>query len=112
MGFGALPKKVVRMIVNKFIKQLNAQIIDKDVEIIADDASKDWLSERGYKPEFGAREMSRVIHRELKQPLADMMLFGDLQNGGYAKISVETVVNEETGKEKKQLKITAEPKPE
>ena len=109
--FGALPKKVVRMIVNKFIKQLNAQIVDKDVEIIADEASKDWLSERGYKPEFGAREMSRVIHRELKQPLAEIMLFGDLQDGGYAKVTVETALNPETGKEEEKLKITAEPKP-
>ncbi|MEC7984198.1 MAG: AAA family ATPase, partial [Myxococcota bacterium] len=110
--FGALPQEVVRMIVDKFIGRLNAQIIDKGVEIVANNESKDWLSERGYKPEFGAREMSRVIHRELKQPLAEIMLFGDLQNGGFANISVETTVDEKTGKEVKALKITAEPKPE
>merc|ERR1712072_807919 len=87
--FKPLPVEVVRMIVDKFLGQLNAQVVDKEVKIVADEKAKDWLCKRGYKPEFGAREMSRVIHRYIKQPLADMMLFGDLQNGGVAEISTE-----------------------
>ena len=87
--FQPLPVDVVRLIVDKFVGQLNAQVVDRNVTIELDEQAKDWLCKRGYKPEFGAREMSRVIHRHIKQPLADMMLFGDLQDGGVAKVSTE-----------------------
>ncbi len=92
--FGPLPEEVVALIVDKFIGQLNEQIIDRSVRIELTEAARSWLAERGYKPEFGAREMSRVIHKSIKQPLADLMLFGALKDGGIA----EVVVAEEEGK--------------
>jgi ATP-dependent Clp protease ATP-binding subunit ClpA len=42
----------------------------------------------GYKPEYGAREMNRVILKHIKRPLADMMLFGDLKSGGVCVIDL------------------------
>ena len=88
--FGSLPASVVRMVVDKFLGQLNTLTADKDVTITATDEVKDWLAELGYKPEFGAREMNRVIHREVKLQLAEQMLFGALEHGGEAKLSLET----------------------
>ena len=90
VSFDSLPQAVVRMVVDKFLGQLNAQTMDRNVTIEADDAVKNWLAELGYKPEYGAREMSRVIHREVKLKLADMMLFGVLQNGGKAQLTLES----------------------
>jgi ATP-dependent Clp protease ATP-binding subunit ClpA len=84
--FQPLPVDIVRMVVDKFLGQLNTQCIESDVTIEASEEVKTWLSEAGYKPEFGAREMSRVIYREVKLKLADIMLFGALQNGGVAKL--------------------------
>jgi len=46
------------------------------------------MAKIGYKPEFGAREMGRVIHHQIKQPLAELMLFGVLQEGGVARVSL------------------------
>ena len=88
ISFGALPATVVRRIVDKFLKDLNDQIIDRNVRVEAAEDALDWLAERGYKPEFGAREMGRVIHKHIKQPLADLMLFGALEHGGVAWLSV------------------------
>ena len=105
--FASLPPEVVRMVVDKFLGQLNRQTLDRNVKIEANDEVKNWLGEIGYKPEFGAREMSRVIYREVKVKLADMMLFGALEHGGTAHLSLV----EENGK--KSIHITgvpAEPK--
>ena len=71
-------------------------------------AAEDWLAEKGYKPEFGAREMGRVIHRELKTELSEQILFGDLQDGGIAHLSMEEKTDE-AGKKSKKIKITAQP---
>ena len=93
------------MIVDKFIGQLNEQIQDRNVKIVIDDNAAEWLQKRGYKPEFGAREMSRVIHKHIKQPLADLMLFGELQHGGIAHVKTSEV------DDKTELIIVAEASP-
>ncbi len=87
--FGALPPEVVRQVVHKFVGQLSAQIADRNVTIQLTEAAVDWLAQKGYRPEFGAREMARVIHQHIKRPLADHMLFGALQKGGVAEVDVE-----------------------
>lgn len=89
VSFDSLPIEVVRMVVDKFLGELNEQTLEKNVRVEATLEVKDWLAELGYKPEFGAREMHRVIHREVKLPLADFMLFGELQDGGIARLTLE-----------------------
>jgi ATP-dependent Clp protease ATP-binding subunit ClpA len=86
--FGALPGAVVRQIVDKFVAELAAQIADRQVRLEVDEDARVWLGERGYKPEFGAREMGRIIHQHIKRPLADLMLFGALKDGGTARVSL------------------------
>ena len=86
---------------DKFVLQLQEQVEERSVTIEVTPAAHDWLAEHGYKPEFGAREMGRMIHQHIKRPLADMMLFGDLQQGGTAIIDVaddELVVRVKTEK--------------
>ena len=92
------------MVVDKFISQLELQVTERNVKIEATNDAKDWLSKRGYKPEFGAREMGRVVHKHIKQPLAELMLFGELQDGGVALIDLGT---DEDGQEK--LIVSAKP---
>ena len=108
--FDSLPREVVRMVVDKFLGELNAQTMERNVRIEASLAVKDWLSELGYKPEFGAREMNRVIHREVKLPLADFMLFGLLQDGGIARLELETdeTARDKDDNPKKKIVIVAE----
>ena len=86
--FATLPPEVVRMVVDKFIMQLEAQLTDRNVEIDLDAAARDWLSKKGYHPTFGARPLARVVQEEIKKPLADHLLFGDLTSGGIVKVTV------------------------
>ena len=53
------------------------------------DAARRWLADKGYDPRMGARPMARVIQDEIKQVLADELLFGKLTSGGRVKIDVK-----------------------
>ena len=108
--FDTLAEEVVVLIVDKFIEELNEQILERNVRIVPDAAARQWLGSRGYKPEFGAREMSRVIHQYIKQPLADLMLFGELKKGGIANLVVVTEKDED-GADAEVIKIVVEPLP-
>jgi ATP-dependent Clp protease ATP-binding subunit ClpA len=81
---------VVRLVADKFLRELALQIQDRNVAIEATEAAREWLTEKGYRPEFGAREMGRLIHQQVKRKLADLMLFGELLLGGTAIVDVES----------------------
>lgn len=87
--FTALGPDTVGRVVDKFILQLEAQLSDRNVTIALTDAARSWLAERGYTPEFGARPLARVIQQNVKQPLAEELLFGQLKNGGHVKVRLE-----------------------
>jgi ATP-dependent Clp protease ATP-binding subunit ClpA len=53
------------------------------------DSARKWLAAKGYDIQMGARPMARVIQDEIKQVLANELLFGDLTEGGSVKIDVE-----------------------
>lgn len=80
--FNALDLENIKLVVDKFIKELNAQIAEKKVTVTLDDAAREWLAKNGFDPKFGARPMSRLIHEKIKQPLAQEILFGELAEGG------------------------------
>ncbi|MCB9945018.1 MAG: ATP-dependent Clp protease ATP-binding subunit ClpA [Geminicoccaceae bacterium] len=86
--FSGLSAVVIRSVVEKFIRQLAAQLADRRVSIELDDAAMDWLAEHGFDPLYGARPLARVIEDNIKKPLADELLFGDLSKGGKVLVTV------------------------
>jgi hypothetical protein len=54
-----------------------------------DDAARAWLGRNGYDERFGARPLARVIQETVKKPLADELLFGELQGGGRVRVVVD-----------------------
>lgn len=86
--FSALKQENMLRIVEKFIGQLNAQAGEKGVIIDLDDEAKNYLARKGYDPKMGARPLGRLIQNELTKPLSRMMLFGELKQGGTAKVTV------------------------
>jgi len=84
--FGALAPEAVERVVDKFITELDAQLLARRVTIQLSPAARRWLAERGYDPTFGARPMARLIQTEIKRVLADEMLFGRLKDGGRVEI--------------------------
>jgi ATP-dependent Clp protease ATP-binding subunit ClpA len=96
IGFDHLPTDVVRMVVEKFIMQLEAQLAERQVIIELSPEAADWLAQRGYDNQMGARPLARVIQEHVKKPLADEVLFGKLASGGTVKVIVETAENGDT----------------
>ena len=80
--FNRLSEESMASVVNKFIYGLESALEDKKVTLKVTDAARKWLAKKGYDPLMGARPMSRLIQEKIKQPLADKLLFGDLQKGG------------------------------
>ena len=89
ISFGELPKKVILRVVEKFVLQLEAQLIDRDVHIELTNAAADWLADKGYDAKMGARPLGRVIQEHIKKPLAEELLFGKLMKGGLVKVGVK-----------------------
>ncbi|KEP71025.1 ATP-dependent Clp protease ATP-binding subunit ClpA [Thioclava sp. BHET1] len=104
VSFAPLSRDVILQVVDKFVLQLEAQLIDRNVHIELTPAAANWLAEKGYDDKMGARPLGRVIQEHIKKPLAEELLFGKLTKGGVAKVSVkdnEIVVNvEEPGKKR------------
>jgi ATP-dependent Clp protease ATP-binding subunit ClpA len=80
---------VVVQIVDKFIDELEGQLKERNVTFEVSDAAKRWLAQKGFDPVFGARPMARLIQKELKDPLADEILFGKLKQGGTVGIDLK-----------------------
>ena len=87
--FNALDASVVVSVVDKFLVELQAQLDDKQVTLEIDDEVRDYLADKGYDRLMGARPMQRLIQDEIKKPLASMILFGDLVNGGVVHLTLE-----------------------
>ena len=87
--FTKLSQDTVSQIVKKFIADLNDQLKDKGIEIVAGANAVRWLSEKGYDSKMGARPLARLIDNKIKSPLSRRVLFGDLVDGGRVNITVE-----------------------
>ncbi len=86
--FDYLSINVIRMVVDKFIMQLEVQLSDKGVSIVLSDSARDWLAEEGYDKIYGARPLGRLIQENIKKDLAEELLFGSLKDGGIAFIDL------------------------
>ncbi|MCA9680068.1 MAG: ATP-dependent Clp protease ATP-binding subunit ClpA [Kofleriaceae bacterium] len=86
--FDALPMPIIKRVVDKFLDQLDGQLSEKHVQLEVSEAARTWFAEHGYDKAMGARPMARIIQGELKAPLANEILFGDLANGGVAHVDV------------------------
>jgi ATP-dependent Clp protease ATP-binding subunit ClpA len=87
--FAALGRATIDRVVEKFVLELEAQLIDRDVTFDLTPEATRWLGEKGYDDAFGARPLARVIQDNIKKPLADEILFGKLQNGGTVRVLLD-----------------------
>ena len=88
ISFGPLPKFVILKVVEKFVLQLEAQLMDRHVSIELTQAAAEWLADKGYDDKMGARPLARVIQEHIKKPLAEELLFGKLAKGGLVRVRV------------------------
>ena len=89
VSFAPLPREVIMQIVEKFVLQLEVQLIDRNVHIELTPEASEWLAEKGYDDKMGARPLGRVIQEHIKKPLAEELLFGKLTKGGVVRVLVK-----------------------
>jgi ATP-dependent Clp protease ATP-binding subunit ClpA len=86
--FTSLSHKTVCLIVEKFISELNSQLKDKNIEIVANKEAINWMAVKGYDKKMGARPLARLIDNKIKSPMSRRVLFGDLREGGVVTVSI------------------------
>ncbi|HEY8427490.1 MAG TPA: ATP-dependent Clp protease ATP-binding subunit ClpA [Sandaracinaceae bacterium] len=86
--FGGLTRDVILKVVDKEVRLLQEQLDERAVYIELSDEAREWLADKGYDPQFGARPMGRTVETHMKKPLAEAILFGDLKNGGRVRFDV------------------------
>jgi len=101
ISFDSLPSEVIARVVDKLVKELVDQLREKKVELELTPAGRAWLAEHGFDKLMGARPMARLIQNEIKRPLAEKLLFGELKQGG--KVRIQTKDDE--------LELVVEPAP-
>jgi ATP-dependent Clp protease ATP-binding subunit ClpA len=89
IAFDHLPPEIVRKVVEKFVLQLEAQLSERQINIELSEEAANWLAEKGYDQQMGARPLARIIQEYVKKPLADEVLFGKLTKGGTVRVLYE-----------------------
>ena len=105
--FAPLSEPIIAKVVDKFLLQLEHQLLDKKVEAEFTPALRKYLAEKGFDPQMGARPMNRLIQEKIRKPLADELLFGKLSDGGFVRIDWDTA-KEETVLKFKKSKVKPE----
>ena len=88
ISFAPLPKEVILQVVEKFVMQLEVQLMERGVSIELTKEAAEWIADKGYDDKMGARPLSRVIQEHIKKPLAEELLFGKLAKGGLVRVAV------------------------
>ncbi|PYD71025.1 ATP-dependent chaperone ClpB [Novacetimonas hansenii] len=85
--FARLQKADMGKIVEIQIGRLRKLLADRNITLDLDKAGETWLADAGYDPIYGARPLKRVIQRSLQNPMAGMLLAGDIHDGETVKVS-------------------------
>ncbi len=88
VGFKPLDEEIILRVVDKFLLQLESQLVEKKVEVTFTDGLRRYLANRGFDPLMGARPMQRLIQDTIRRALADELLFGKLVDGGRLTVDV------------------------
>lgn len=87
--FHDMSRKMASLILDKKLGELSSKLASRQIEMGLSPEARNWLLQRGFLPEYGAREMDRVIASHLKPLLMREILFGSLKSGGKTCIQVD-----------------------
>jgi ATP-dependent Clp protease ATP-binding subunit ClpA len=88
VSFKQLTPEVMETIVDKFVLELEAQLRERKVAIELRPEARAHLARKGFDPVFGARPLNRLVQTEVRNPLTDEILFGQLEHGGTVVIGL------------------------
>jgi ATP-dependent Clp protease ATP-binding subunit ClpB len=87
--FNPLEKEAIRAIVDYQIRDVVERLREKNIALSIDTAAYEWIAEKGYNPEYGARPLKRVIQSKLLTPIASAMISEGVMEGGSVVVSVK-----------------------
>ena len=87
--FHDMSREMASLILDKKLGELSSKLAARQIEMELSPEARNWLLQRGFLPEYGAREMDRVIASHLKPLLMREILFGSLKSGGKTCIQVD-----------------------
>ena len=87
--FQSLNLDIMEKIVDKLIAEINVQLSPRKIRLELSSDAKIWLARKGHDPQYGARPLSRLIQNQIKDELADRILFGNLEKGGIVRIGLD-----------------------
>ncbi|MEK6265655.1 MAG: ATP-dependent Clp protease ATP-binding subunit ClpA [Clostridium sp.] len=86
--FNKIDEAMALKIAKKAMKQFEEKLLTKNIKLVVTENLYKWLSKKGFSEAYGAREINRVVQREIKTYFVDEVLFGELSLGGSAKIDI------------------------
>ncbi len=86
--FSRLTKDELRLIVSLSLNEVKKRLEERELTLEVTDLAKDWLAERGYDPQFGARPLRRLVQRAIQDPLAMKLLSGEFLPGQTVLVDV------------------------
>jgi ATP-dependent Clp protease ATP-binding subunit ClpB len=104
--FHRLQKSEMGRIVEIQFARLQKLLEERKITLTLDDKARDWLAEKGWDPAYGARPLKRVIQRSVQDPLAEMILGGEVKDGDKVAISEKGNVLTFNGKAPSTAEIT------
>ena len=102
VSFNPLEEEIVLRIVNKELRLFEEKLQEKGVSLEVSEGCRRWLARKGYSPEFGARNIARLVQEKIKNFFVDAVLFGELAGGGKAFVDLqedEVVIRAQAGSE-------------
>jgi ATP-dependent Clp protease ATP-binding subunit ClpA len=87
--FRNLDKPILLRVVGKFVHELEAQLLGRQIQLEVHPEAIEWLFEKGYDAAYGARPFARTVDEHLKKPMVDEILFGKLADGGRVVVTVD-----------------------
>ncbi|MBR4490244.1 AAA family ATPase, partial [bacterium] len=87
--FARLDSEIMGRVAEKFLNELKKSLAEKKITLEVSYSTKDWLIKKGFDPQNGARPLARVIQEQIKKPLAEEILFGNLTHGGTARLAAK-----------------------
>jgi ATP-dependent Clp protease ATP-binding subunit ClpA len=101
--FQALDKPLLMRVIQKFLMELEGQLLKKNVILEVASEAVEWLFEKGHDPAYGARPFQRTVDEFVKRELVDELLFGKIQNGGKVTVKIENAKLAFSYKSQKEL---------
>ncbi len=89
ISFQSLSIEIMEKVVDKFMAEINVQLSPRKIAIQLLPEARIWLAKKGYDPQYGARPLSRLIQNQIKDVLADRILFGNLEKGGIVQVGLD-----------------------